>query len=235
MGRFGSIDSMQLLLVVILLLCGYFFLFQAVARRAASRSSIPLLAVVLLIVYLLVSLPLVLIITQMGGMGFTFLALLILAAFIGVVALLAYLFKNFRRISKSMLLLFFLYLLMLSYITVFSRRGRVQTDIILKFDSIEEAVRRHSLAPLQHLWLNVVMFVPVGVLFPAIDPPRLNKLLYVLPLGMLMTTLIETTQLMLRIGQCDLEDLVANTLGACLGLILYRLYRRLAPGRGAEQ
>ena len=77
---------MQLLLIVILLMCGYFYLFQAVARRAASRASIPLLAVVLLGVYLLISLPLVLIISQMGGMSFAFLSLLILAAFFGVYA-----------------------------------------------------------------------------------------------------------------------------------------------------
>ena len=234
MGRFGNIDLMQLVLVAILLLCGYFFLFQAVAKRAASRSAIPMLAVVLLLVYLLIALPLVLIISQMGGMSFTFLALLILAAFIGLVAFLSFLFKNFRQINKGMLLLFLLYLLMTGYFTIFSRRGRVQTEIMLKFDSIEEAVRRHSLQPLQHLWLNVAMFVPLGMLFPAICPQHLNKLSCVLPLGMLLTTLIETTQLILRIGQCDLEDLVANTAGACLGLLLYRLYRRMAPERGTQ-
>ena len=234
MGRFGNIDLMQLVLVAILLLCGYFFLFQAVAKRAASRSAIPMLAVVLLLVYLLISLPLVLIISQMGGLSFTFLALLILAAFIGLVAFLSFLFKNFRQINKGMLLLFLLYLLMTGYFTIFSRRGRVQTEIMLKFDSIEEAVRRRSLQPLQHPWLNVAMFVPLGMLFPAICPQHLNKLSCVLPLGMLLTTLIETTQLILRIGQCDLEDLVANTAGACLGLLLYRLYRRMAPERGTQ-
>ena len=226
MERFGNIDTMQVLLVVILLLCGYFFLFQAVAKRAASRSSIPLLAIVLLLVYLLVSLPLVLILSQMGNLSFTFLALLILASFIGVIAFFHFVFKHYREISKGMLVLFLLYLLMISYVTVFSRRGRVQTDILLKFDSVEEALRRHSLEPLQHLWLNIAMFVPVGILFPAICPQRLNKLSCVLPLGMLLTTLIETTQLMLRIGQCDLEDMIANTLGACVGLLIFRLYRR---------
>ena len=226
MARFENIDVMQLLLVVILLLCGYFFLFQAVAKRAASRSSIPLLAIVLLLVYLLVSLPLVLILSQMGDLSFTFLSLLILATFIGVIAFFYFVFKHFREINKGMLVLFLLYLLMMSYVTVFSRRGRVQTDILLKFDSVEEALRRHSLEPLQHLWANIAMFVPIGILFPAICPQRLNKLSFVLPLGMLLTTLIETMQLMLRIGQCDLEDMVANTLGACVGLLLFRLYRR---------
>ena len=226
MDRIGNFDKMQLLLIVILLLCGYFYLFQAVAKRAASRSSIPILAVVLLVIYLMISLPLVLIIAQMGGMSFVFLALLVLAACIGLFAAVYSMIKNFHQLNKTMLVLFILYLLMTGYVTIFSRRGRVQTDILLSFDSIEEALNRHSLEPLQHLWLNVVLFMPMGALFAAIDPPRLARFGIVLPLGMLLTTTIETTQLLLRIGQCDLEDLAANTLGSCLGLLAFKLYRR---------
>lgn len=234
MWRTGNFDSMQLLLIVILLLCGYFYLFQAVARRAASRASIPLLAVVLLGVYLLISLPLVLIISQMGGMSFAFLSLLILAAFFGVYAFISFVVKNFRACNKTALVLFLLYLLMVSYITVFSRRGKVQTDILLSFDSIREAVNRRSLEPLQHLWLNIVMFVPIGALFAAIHP-SLARVSTVLPLGMLLTTIIETAQLLMRNGQCDLEDLVANTVGALLGLLLYKLIRRAMPSRAYEE
>lgn len=230
MDRFGNLDTMQLLLVIILLLCGYFYLFQAVAKRAASRASIPVLALVLLAVYLLIALPVVLIVSQMGGMGFAFLALLILAACVGVFAFFYFIIKNFHRINKTMLVLFLLYILMMSYVTIFSREQE-QTDILLRFDSIEEAMRRRSLAPLQHLWLNIAMFVPIGLLFPAIEPETLNRVGAVLPLGMLLTTLIETTQLLLRIGQCDLEDLAANTLGALAGLMIYRLYRRLTRPR----
>lgn len=225
---------MQLLLIVILLMCGYFYLFQAVARRAASRASIPLLAVVLLGVYLLISLPLVLIISQMGGMSFAFLSLLILAAFFGVFAFFSFLIRNFRECNKTALVMFLLYLLMVSYITVFSRRGKVQTDILLSFDSIREAVNRRSLEPLQHLWLNIVMFVPIGALFAAIHP-SLARVSTVLPLGMLLTTIIETTQLLMRNGQCDLEDLAANTVGALLGLLLYKLIRRAMPSRAYEE
>ena len=228
MGRTGTIDSMQMLLIVILLLCGYFYLFQAVAKRASSRSSIPMLAVVLLVVYLLISLPLVLIIGQMGGMSFVFLALLILAAFFGVFAFFLFIVRHFRELNKTALVMFFLYLLMVSYVTVFSRTGHVQTDILLSFDSIEEAINRHSLEPLQHLWLNIVMFMPIGALFAAIHP-RLARLSVVLPLGMLLTTIIETTQLLMRNGQCDLEDLAANTLGTCLGLLLFKLVKKMMP------
>ena len=231
MATFGNVDTMQLLLIVILLLCGYIYLFQAVAKRAASRASIPMLAFVLLGLYLLISLPLVLIISQMGGLSFVFLALLILAAFIGTFAFILFVIRNFRQINKTMLVLFLLYLLILSYVTVFSRRDRVQTDILLRFDSITEAINRHSMKPLQHLWLNIVMFVPIGILFPAIEPRKLNHLGIVMPMAMLLTTLIETTQLLLRIGQCDLEDLAANTFGAIIGLFIYRFYVRFIQNR----
>ncbi len=217
---------MQLLLIVILLLCGYFYIFQAVARRAANRASVPLLAIVLLVVYLLISLPLVLIVSQMGGMSLVFLSLLILSAFFGVFAFFTFLIKNYRECNKTALLMFILYLLMVSYITVFARRGKTQTDILLSFDSIQEAINRHSLAPLQHLWLNIVMFVPIGAFFAAVHP-SLARFGIVLPLGLLLTTIIETTQLLMRNGQCDLEDLAANTLGACLGLLAFRLFNRM--------
>ena len=162
----------------------------------------------------------------MGGMSLVFLSLLILSAFFGVFAFFTFLIKNYRECNKTALLMFILYLLMVSYITVFSRRGKTQTDILLSFDSIQEAINRHSLAPLQHLWLNIVMFVPIGAFFAAVHP-SLARFGIVLPLGLLLTTIIETTQLLMRNGQCDLEDLAANTLGACLGLLAFRLFNRM--------
>ncbi len=222
-------SSMQLILIAILLLCGYFYLFQAIAKNTANRAALPVIAILLLGIYAVVSVSLILIIGHSNSMDFVFMALLILIACIGIFVLLVSLFKHFSEINKGMLLLFILYLLMLSYVAVFSRSERRSTEILLSFDSIEEAIQRHSLEPLQHLWLNIVMFVPIGLLFPLIDD-RLNKWRYVLPLGMMLTTLIETTQLVMRLGQCDLEDLVANTLGACIGLLLYRLYRRFQLG-----
>ena len=221
---------MQIILIAILLLCGYFYLYQAVAKRTANRAALPLIAVILLLIYAVISVALILIIGQSNSMDFVFLAILILMACIGVFALLTGLIRHFREISKGMLALFVSYILMTGYITIFSRAERSATEILLRFDSIEEAVRLHSAEPLQHLWLNIVMFVPVGLLFPLIDE-RLNKWSYVFPLGLMLSTVIETTQLLLRLGQCDVEDLAANTLGACAGLLLYRLYRRFQPGR----
>ena len=42
--------------------------------------------------------------------------------------------------------------------------------------------------------------------------------------GIVFTTSIESIQYALRIGECDLEDLVANVLGALLGWGGYKLF-----------
>lgn len=224
----NSQNIMQIILIAILLLCGYFYLFQAVAKRTANRAALPVIAILLLFIYAGISVSLILVIGSTNSMDFVFMALLILISFIGLSALALGLVRNFRALNRTALTLFILYLLVLGYVTIFSRSERRTTEVLLRFDSVEESIRKRSLEPLEHLWLNVVMFVPMGLLFPAIDD-RLNKLMYVLPLGLITSTIIETTQLLLRLGQCDLEDLAANTLGACIGLLCFRLYRRFRP------
>ncbi|MBR1584272.1 MAG: VanZ family protein [Clostridia bacterium] len=231
----GSQNAMQLILIGILLLCGYFYLFQAVAKRTASRSALPMIAAVLLIVYALIAGPLVLIISRLGSVDFILLALLILTACVGAFLMVYDFGKHFREANKGMAALFLLYVLAVGYITVFSRSERRAAEILLRFDSISEAIRRRSLQPLEHLIMNVVLFLPLGVLFPLIQPRRLGKWRYIIPLGLLTSALIEAVQLILRLGQCDIEDLAANTVGACLGLGAFKLYRRWFKGPGSNR
>lgn len=102
-----------------------------------------------------------------------------------------------------------------------------KTDILLEFESIAQAIKEQSFEPMEHLLMNIVLFVPIGFLFVAIYPEKLNKISLVIPLGLMLTVLIETVQMILQMGQCDLEDLVANTLGAVVGLLAYRQYKKI--------
>jgi glycopeptide antibiotics resistance protein len=84
--------------------------------------------------------------------------------------------------------------------------------------------------------LNVVMFVPLGVLLPLLWP-RLNSIRRVAVLGVCASMAIELTQLLLwvTVGSrrtVDVNDLIANTLGALLGLLVLRLVasRPTRPG-----
>ena len=84
--------------------------------------------------------------------------------------------------------------------------------------------------------LNVVMFMPLGVLVPMLWP-RTDSWRRIALLGLGASTVIELTQLLLWVTlgsrrTVDINDLIANTLGALLGLLVLRRMasRRPTPG-----
>ena len=68
--------------------------------------------------------------------------------------------------------------------------------------------------------LNVVLFLPFGLLLPLLWP-ALDRLGRVAAGGFAFSLLIELSQL-LNNRRTDVDDLLMNTLGAALGLLLYR-------------
>lgn len=218
-----NMDMMVYLLIGFLLLGGYLLIFRAMCARISNKKSLPLLAVVLLMVYGAVTIPLMMILNQMGNTSFMLLGVLLMMSccvlFVGLYGLM----RDFRNLNKKMLVLFILYLVLVAYVTIFSREEGHSRAILLKFDQLKEAIRTHSLEPLRHSFLNAIMFVPIGLLFPLIRPARLAKMTYVGALGLMLSTLIEATQLYLTMGQCDLEDVAANTAGAVIGIIIYKI------------
>lgn len=218
---------MQIIRIAILLLCGYLYLFQAVAKRTENAYALPFVAVILLVIYLFIAVPLLLIIRRLGSVDQMLLALLILFSCAFLFAAIYALIRDFRSVNKGMLALFLVYTLAVGYITSFSRDGTIDTAITLfRFDSIEKAIRTRSLDPLNHILLNIALFEPMGFLLPFVQPQKRAKLSYALLMGMLSTTIIETTQMLLRLGQADRTDIVTNVLGAVIGYLLYRIARR---------
>jgi glycopeptide antibiotics resistance protein len=69
--------------------------------------------------------------------------------------------------------------------------------------------------------LNILLFVPVGMVIGWIDRPSL------LPVAMLASVAIELTQLLLSSRNAAVIDVVANTVGAVLGFVVLRLWMRV--------
>ena len=82
---------------------------------------------------------------------------------------------------------------------------------------------------------NIALFVPLGFLLPLVSK-RFHSLRRVLLLAFCMSITIETIQLVLRfVGNpraVDIDDVLLNTLGACLGFVVYSFLGR--PPRGEE-
>lgn len=96
-------------------------------------------------------------------------------------------------------------------------RERSDTNILLRFDALEDVMRRSDLSSIKHLTQNVLLFLPLGVLLPFADAQRRSGWLNVLSTALLMTATIEAAQLLFQLGQADVEDLLANILGAMTG------------------
>ncbi|MGV8084501.1 MAG: VanZ family protein [Coriobacteriia bacterium] len=88
---------------------------------------------------------------------------------------------------------------------------------------------------------NVVLFVPLGVLLPAMGA-RFRRMRPLLTTALLVSAGIELTQLALLIGHVavrsvDVDDVILNTLGAAIGYAIWFVFshggHRLAKGVGA--
>ena len=73
---------------------------------------------------------------------------------------------------------------------------------------------------LSNIFGNVVGFVPFGFILPIILRQYRNGFLTTLS-GFGVSLLVETIQLLTRVGCFDVDDLLLNTMGAALGYLLF--------------
>lgn len=78
---------------------------------------------------------------------------------------------------------------------------------------------------LRNTFGNIVLFVPLGMLLPLLMI-RFRSLKRVLLVALCTSLTIETIQFFLRfVGNpraVDIDDVLLNTLGACIGFVIYR-------------
>lgn len=71
---------------------------------------------------------------------------------------------------------------------------------------------------------NVIGFIPFGALLPSISrkPSGFFRTMFI---GFELSLMVELSQLILKVGSCDVDDVLLNTMGCCLGYGLYRLLK----------
>ncbi len=215
---------MQLTLCGLLLFSGFLCLLPLTTQEVQRRIAIP--AVALLFFYSVAAAAFCLIIHSYGGMELLLPALMLLAAcFMGATA-----FRRFSRCrsfrSLLMAVLLVLWLIAALLITLFSREQQEGVSILLKLDALKDAARLNSWDPISHFLLNMLLFLPLGVLLPLTDMELRPAFVETLAAAVFLTAAIESMQLVLRLGQVDVEDLLANVLGAMIGCLIVQCCTR---------
>lgn len=146
--------------------------------------------------------------------------------------------KNKRLIIKVGWLVFYIYILLLAYFLFFSEHyGRdlvTQQYNLQLFKEIKRFIRYRDQIGIEgfvvNIFGNVLAFVPYGFLLPMLK--RSYRKFYVIAfLSVLISIVIETSQLLLMVGVFDVDDILMNSLGGILGYFAfqfaYSLYKKL--------
>lgn len=153
----------------------------------------------------------------LGVAGAGFVIAFILAAY-GIIY--RKLLKGTKKINKAKVLLwavFLIYIVVVLGATLGSRTAGIGERVSLHlFSSYREAWNSFSEKEWRNLILNILMFVPLGILLPLIL--RLcRKFWLTYLLGLASSLLIEVVQLMTGRGVFEADDIFNNTLGCMIG------------------
>lgn len=81
-----------------------------------------------------------------------------------------------------------------------------------------------------NLFGNIICFVPFGFVLPIMSNKQ-RGIFKITVLTFLTSLLVELIQLLSKVGSCDVDDIILNTLGGFLGYVLFAIglwiYRRL--------
>lgn len=72
---------------------------------------------------------------------------------------------------------------------------------------------------------NYILFIPIGILLALLLPSKRSWIAVII--GMLMSAGIELTQLYLHRGLFEFDDIIHNTLGTIIGVILFVIVRKI--------
>lgn len=222
-------NQVELLLSTLLIVCGYLTVYQMIAANCRNRRMLPAVAVVTLILYACFIGGVILLYFYSGNDPIVIFGSLLLFALFGLVLLLRSCFKIKDQLQPVPLALFLLYLAALLFVTLIVRVGSIRNDIQMEpFHQIKEALKTQNWEIVAHNYQNVLLFVPVGILIPLINRRHFGKFSASFLAAVILSTGIETVQYLFQLGTCDIDDIIANTLGAVIGFTAVRLYLSLA-------
>lgn len=74
----------------------------------------------------------------------------------------------------------------------------------------------------QSMWLNAFFFLPMGLSLPYLLPEKMKrKVLSTILIATVFSMCIEVVQFIFKLGLCETDDVIMNTLGATIGTLSY--------------
>lgn len=155
-----------------------------------------------------------------------------------------------ENIKKCIIFLFILYCLALVYVLFLHNSHRVRLNTfginifsrehiemcnIVPFKTISEYFQRmteHTINTdivVTNLLVNLILFLPMGMAIPVLCEKKINKFWKFLLFIIFLTFLIEIIQFITLMGSTDIDDIILNTIGGCIGygIVQIKFIRKL--------
>lgn len=105
------------------------------------------------------------------------------------------------------------------YMTIYTRENGTKEAILSPFYTFREAKIQPELY--RTMLMNVALFVPIGLSLPFALQKIKYPLIVTIVVAFLLSTCIEAVQYVYTLGQCEVDDVIMNTLGAVIGSLAY--------------
>ena len=138
------------------------------------------------------------------------------------------------------MVLFVLYVLLLFYFLFVAERGgyafeqRTYHYNLVPFKEIMRFWKHRDNVGMEAMFLNifgnVIGFLPLGVFLPVLFP-RCQRGSVTILLCFEFSAVAEVIQLVTKVGCFDVDDLMLNTFGGCIGYLVFVVYRTIAEKR----
>ena len=136
--------------------------------------------------------------------------------------------ETLLKYKKVTSILFIVYFLLLTWIIVFKTEFSISslvTERSINLILFKESVIVNGKISFSEIINNAIVFIPVGVFTVMLaDNWKFIKMAAV-PFG--ISLLYEITQYIFAVGACDVTDLINNTLGGIVGILIFKLRRKV--------
>lgn len=139
--------------------------------------------------------------------------------------------KRFRALRFLPEMLLALYAAAYVYLTLLSRSEidvPYATGVELRpLAALRRAFQYHFAAPVRGIILNILLFIPMGYLIPFVfKKMRKRSVVDVVLICLIVSVCTETLQYVLSVGWFDVDDIINNTIGALIGVGIWRVRSR---------
>lgn len=144
------------------------------------------------------------------------------------------LFYSRMRVISSIVTI--ISILVVVYITVFSRSESLAGYELIPFSSFQRAIENPEMY--RSMLMNVFLFYPLGLALPFIfKGSTAKRILLAIAVGFTLSVMAEALQGLLSLGMLETDDVICNTLGTVIGscgyllsLLWIKLYNKRKKG-----